>query len=104
MKAYASKPQLSDDQIREQVRYCGNQGLAMVIEFTQDPGPGNHYWDRWGVPLLDPEDPDTVLFEIIECRKSFPDQYIRIIACESGRGQALIRHSFMVHRPGDPTS
>lgn len=97
--SYVPRAQFSDEEIRSQVRHCEKHGWAMIIEFTHDPSPSNHYWDRWGVPMLEPDDPDVVLFEIKECRKSYPDRYIRLIACEAGKGQPLIRHVMMVHRP-----
>ena len=36
-------PDLSDDQIRAQVRYCLDRGWAMSIEFTDDPHPRDTY-------------------------------------------------------------
>lgn len=97
--SFAYLPTLTDENIREQVRYCGNQGWVCVVEHARDPGPHNSYWDRWGVPILDPGDPEMVLFEIEECRRARPDHFIRITAYESSRGRAAIRHSFLVHRP-----
>ncbi len=89
----------SDEQTREQVHYCAKQGWALVIEHTKDPAPDNHFWERWGLPMLDPDDPDLVLFEIDACRQAFPQHHIRVNACESARGRALIRHTLLVHAP-----
>jgi ribulose-bisphosphate carboxylase small chain len=90
---------LTEGQIRERVRHCGRNGWTLVIEHTQDPRPDNHYWDRYGVPLFDPEDPDAVLFEINACRKAYPGRYIRVLACEAAPGQARIRDTMMVQVP-----
>jgi ribulose-bisphosphate carboxylase small chain len=98
---FAYLPDLTDEQIREQVRYCGLKGWACVVEYTHDPSPRNSYWERWGIPLLDPADPDMVLFEVAECRKARPRHYIRVTAYESLHGRANIRHTFLVHRPPD---
>ena len=89
----------SDEQIRRQIADCQRQGWALTIEHTADPSPDNRYWTQWGVPLFDPEDPDFAMLEIGACREAFPDHYIRINACEAGRGQALIRHTLLVHSP-----
>ena len=90
---------LNDEQIREQIEYCGKRGWAQVIEYTMDPGPDNHFWEQWGLPILDPEDPELVFFEVNECREAFPNHHIRINAYESRKGQALIRHAILVHAP-----
>ncbi len=90
---------LSDKQIRARVRHCARNGWTLVIEHTGDPRPANHYWDRWGVPLFDPEDPDAVLFEIDACRKAHPGHHVRVLACEAAQGQARIRDTMMVQVP-----
>jgi ribulose-bisphosphate carboxylase small chain len=99
--AFAHLGKLSDGDIRDQVLYCERQGWAVVVEYTRDPSPGNHYWDRWGLPMLDADDPEAVLYEINACRAAHADCYIRIMACESFRSQARIRHSILVHQPGE---
>ncbi len=90
---------LNDEQLREQVRYCGERGWALLIEHTADPSPDNHFWARWGLPLLDPDDPELVLFEINACRQAFPQHHIRVIANDSAMGRSLVRHSILVHAP-----
>jgi ribulose bisphosphate carboxylase small subunit len=49
--------------------------------------------------MLDPDDPDAILNEIRACRDAYPDRHIRIIACETSRGQALIRHTLTIQQP-----
>ncbi len=51
--------------------------------------------------MLDHEDPDAILDEIRACRNAFPHRHIRIIACQTSRGQALIRHSLMIQQPAN---
>lgn len=51
--------------------------------------------------MLDPEDPDAILTEIRACRNAYPDRHIRIIACESSRGQARIRHTLTIQQPSN---
>jgi len=91
----------TEEQIKDQLGDCQRRGWALIIEHTTDPGPENQYWERWGVPILDPEDPQSVMFEIASCRHAFPRHFIRVNACEAGRGQAVIRHSLLVHSPGE---
>jgi ribulose-bisphosphate carboxylase small chain len=63
-------PDLTDQQIEKQVTYAMSRGLAMNVEWTDDPHPRNNYWELWGLPLFDIKDPATVMFELNEARKS----------------------------------
>ncbi len=92
----------SDDEIRQLLDDCQRQGWALILEHTEDPSPTNRFWNQWGVPLYDPEDPDLAMGEIEACRAAYPSHYIRINACEVGRGQGLIRHTLLVHSPETP--
>lgn len=96
---FARSVRHSDEQIKDQLGDCQRRGWALIIEHTADPDPENLYWERWGVPIHDPDDPQSAMFEIISCRNAFPRHYIRVNACEAGRGQAVIRHSLLVHTP-----
>lgn len=89
----------SEGQIREQLADCQRRGWALVIEHTADASAHNRLWDRWGVPIHDPDDPETVMHEIATCCDRYPEHYVRVNACEAGRGQATIRHSLLVHSP-----
>jgi len=92
-------PDLTDDQILAQIRYALDQGWALNVEFTDDPHPRNTYWEMWGLPMFDLKDPAGVLYEINECRKAYPNHYIRVNAYDSTRGWETPRMSFIVNRP-----
>lgn len=100
-KSYTGRIPLTEDEIRGHVCSYGIHGWATVIEHTLDPHPRNHYWDRWGVPMFDPEDPDAILSEIRACRDANPNSHIRIIACETSRGQARICHTLTIQQPAN---
>ena len=57
-------PDLSDEQIAKQVKYCLDQGWSIGVEYTDDPHPRNTYWDMWGLPMFDLRDPAGVMMEI----------------------------------------
>ena len=92
-------PDLTDDQITAQVEYCLQQGWAIGIEFTDDPHPRNTYWEIWGNPMFDLRDAKGVMMELDDCRKAWPDRYIRLNAFDSTRGFETVRMSFIVNRP-----
>ena len=94
-------PDLSDQQIGRQVRYCLDQGWAINVEYTDDPHPRNTYWEMWGQPMFDLADPAGVLYELAECRKVFGNCYIRISAFDATPGWESVRLSFLVNRPDE---
>jgi len=92
-------PDLTDEQITAQIKYALKQGWALNVEFTDDPHPRNTYWDMWGIPMFDLKDPAGILYEVNECRKAYPKQYVRVTAFDSSRGWETPRMSFIVNRP-----
>jgi ribulose-bisphosphate carboxylase small chain len=94
-------PDLTDDQIERQVRYCLDHGWAVNLEYTDDPHPRNTYWEMWGTPMFDLKDPAGVMYELEECRKVFGNQYIRLSAFDADHGWESVRLSFIVNRPKD---
>ena len=69
------------------------------MEYTDDPHPRNTYWEMFGMPMFDLKDAAGVLGELKDCRKAFPDHYIRLMAFDSTRGVESIAMSFIVNRP-----
>ncbi|MGH8760557.1 MAG: ribulose bisphosphate carboxylase small subunit [Burkholderiales bacterium] len=92
-------PDFSDAEIRAQIEYCLKNGWALSVEFTDDPHPRNTYWEMFGMPMFDLKDPAGILMEINNCRKTFPNHYIRVTAFDSTRGWETPRMSFIVNRP-----
>ena len=99
--AFSFLPDLSDEQIAKQVKYCLDNGWAVNVEYTDDPHPRNSYWEMWGHPMFDLKDPAGVMLEVNECRKTFPNQYVRVSAFDATRGIESVRLSFIVNRPAD---
>src|SRR5260221_12560997 len=92
-------PDLTEQQIVAQIRYALKNDWAVSIEYTDDPHPRNTYWEMYGQPMFDLKDPAAILIEINVCRKTFPNQYIRVNAFHSTRGWETSRMSYLVHRP-----
>jgi ribulose-bisphosphate carboxylase small chain len=97
-------PPLSDAQIRAQIAYALGKGWAVSVEHTDDPHPRNTYWEMHGMPMFDLRDPAGILAEINECRRTFPEHYVRVIAFDSTRGWETPRMAFIVNRPKDEPS
>src|SRR5699024_10323901 len=92
-------PDLTDDQIRAQVKYAIDQGWAVAVEFTDDPHPRNTYWEMWGLPMFDLKDPAGIMYEINECRRAYPKHYVRVAAFDSRKGWETPHMEFIVNRP-----
>jgi len=92
-------PELTDAEISLQIEYGLKRGYAWSVEYTDDPHPRNTYWEMFGMPMFDLRDAAGVLLELQNCRKSFPQHYIRLVAFDSTRGVESIVMSFIVNRP-----
>mgnify|MGYP003424363560 FL=1 len=92
-------PDLTDAQITAQIKYALSHGWAVNVEYTDDPHPRNTYWEMFGMPMFDLKDPAGILMEINNCRKTFPNHYIRVTAFDSTRGVESPRMSYLVNRP-----
>jgi len=92
-------PDLTDEQITLQIKYALQNSWAVNVEYTDDPHPRNTYWEMFGMPMFDLKDPAGILMEINECRKTFPNHYVRVTAFDSTQGWETPRMSFIVNRP-----
>lgn len=92
-------PDLTDEQISAQVRYCISNGWAVSIEYTDDPHPRNVYWEMWDLPMFDLASPTPLMDALAACRKANPGCYIRIAAFDSTKGWESLRISFIAQRP-----
>ena len=92
-------PELTDAEITLQIQYGLDKGYAWSVEFTDDPHPRNTYWEMFGMPMFDLRDAAGVLAELKECRKAYPNHYMRLMAFDSTRGIESIAMSFIVNRP-----
>ncbi len=92
-------PALTDVQITAQIKYALGKGWALSVEYTDDPHPRNTYWEMYGAPMFDLKDAAGILMEINNCRKTFPNHYIRVMAFSSVRGVESPTMSYIVNRP-----
>ncbi len=92
-------PDLTDKQITAQIKYALSHNWAVSVEYTDDPHPRNTYWEMFGNPMFDLKDPAGILMEVNNCRKTFPNYYIRVIAFDSSYGWEAPRMSYIVNRP-----
>jgi ribulose-bisphosphate carboxylase small chain len=94
-------PDLTDDEVRAQIQYALDNGWPLSVEFTDDPHPRNSYWEMWGLPMFDLHDAAGVLYEVNECRRAYPNRYIKVNAYDARFGRQTTALSFIVNRPAD---
>jgi ribulose-bisphosphate carboxylase small chain len=94
-------PDLTDDEIRLQIDYALAHEWPLSIEFTDDPHPRNTYWEMWGLPMFDLQDPAALLDEVRACRDEHPEHYVRVIAYDASLGRQTVALSFLVNRPSE---
>jgi len=92
-------PDLTDDEIKAQIQYGIDNGWSISIEYTDDPHPRNVYWEMWGLPMFDISDPAAAMTEVKDCRKAFPNHYIKVAAYNANYTKQTTALSFIVNRP-----
>src|SRR4051794_21305153 len=97
--AFSYLPELTDAEIAAQVRYALLEGWPVSIEYTDDPHPRNVYWELWGLPMFDLDEPDGVIDQLNECRAAYPRSYVRVLAYDARLGRQTTAISFLVQRP-----
>ena len=93
--------ELTDAEISLQIQFGLDKGYAWSVEYTDDPHPRNTYWEMFAMPMFDLHDAAGVMLELKNCRKTFPQHYIRLMAFDSTRGVETIVMSFIVNRPAN---
>jgi ribulose-bisphosphate carboxylase small chain len=92
-------PDLTDEEIALQLGYALGNGWAVSVEFTAETTPRDNYWAMWGLPMFGLADPAGALHEVNECRRAYPDCYIKVSAYDSRHGRQTTALSFLVNRP-----
>ena len=94
---------LTDEEIKAQLRYGLQNGWAIMVEYTDDPHPRNSFWDMWNQPEFDltPDETDVAMRDVQACRQAYPNHYIKVVCYDSSLGRQTSRLSFIVNRPAE---
>ncbi|KAE8022094.1 hypothetical protein FH972_007927 [Carpinus fangiana] len=102
-------PPLNSEQLAKEVDYLLRKGLIPCLEFELEHGfvyrennrsPGYYdgrYWTMWKLPMFGCTDSSQVLKELEECKKEYPQAFIRIIGFDNKRQVQII--SFIAYKP-----
>ncbi|XP_050219510.1 ribulose bisphosphate carboxylase small subunit, chloroplastic 3-like [Mercurialis annua] len=101
-------PPLSDESIAKEVEYMILKGWIPCLEFDEKGDvhrensrmPGYYdgrYWTLWKLPMFGCNDSSQVLNQINECKKAYPNAYIRCLAFDNHRQAQCM--SFVIQKP-----
>ncbi|ESQ28418.1 hypothetical protein EUTSA_v10019199mg [Eutrema salsugineum] len=102
-------PDLSEVSLAKEVDYLLRNKWIPCVEFELEHGfvyrehnksPGYYdgrYWTMWKLPLFGCTDSSQVLKEVEECKKEYPNAFIRIIGFDNSRQVQCI--SFIAYKP-----
>ncbi len=96
---FSTLPELTDEEIKAQIQYSIDNGWSISVEYTDDPHPRNVYWEMYGLPMFDTTDASAAFSEVAECRKAFPNHYIKVNAYNANYTKQTTALSFIVNRP-----
>jgi ribulose-bisphosphate carboxylase small chain len=101
-------PPLTSDQIAKQIDYMLANNSIPCLEFdlvgyvSRDNFAGSgyydgRYWTMWKLPMFGCTDAASVLREIAECKKAYPNAFIRVLGFDNVRQVQV--SGFLVQRP-----
>ncbi|MQL41299.1 hypothetical protein EI012_25640 [Escherichia coli] len=102
-------PPLSVESLTKEVEYLLRKGWVPCLEFELEHGfvyrennksPGYYdgrYWTMWKLPMFGCSDASQVLKELEECKKAYPNAFVRIIGFDNKRQVQCI--SFIAYKP-----
>ncbi|KAJ8751108.1 hypothetical protein K2173_016289 [Erythroxylum novogranatense] len=101
-------PPLSDESIAREIDYMLKKGWIPCLEFDEmgyvrrenSRIPGYYdgrYWTLWKLPMFGCNDSSQVLSEISECKKTYPNAFIRCLAFDSKRQVQCM--AFVIQKP-----
>ncbi|RCV05466.1 hypothetical protein SETIT_1G086700v2 [Setaria italica] len=107
-EALSYLPPLTAESVAKEVDFILAKGWVPCLEFdkageihrSNSRMPGYYdgrYWTLWKLPMFGCAGAAEVRRELDECRREYPDAYIRLIAFDSSRQCQCM--SFVVHKP-----
>ena len=76
-------PQMTEDELRKQVKYIVSKGWNPAIEHTEPEHTSSHYWYMWKLPMFGESDVDRILAEVAQCKRANPGHHVRLIGYDN---------------------
>ena len=95
-ETFSYLPEMSADQIRQQVEYIVSKGWNPAVEHTEPENAFSHYWYMWKLPMFGETDIDTILAEVDACHKAHPKNHVRLVGydnfAQSKGAEMVVKH------------
>ena len=82
-ETFSYLPEMTDEQIRQQVQYIVDQGWNPAIEHTEPENAFDHYWYMWKLPMFGETDVDRILAEAEAAHKAHPNNHVRLVGYDN---------------------
>lgn len=96
-ETFSYLPPLTPEQVVKQIQYILKKGYIPGVEYTGTPGPANHYWSMWKLPLFAAKSVEDVLAELAACKAANPGCYVKLNGYDPIKQGQIV--SFVVHHP-----
>ena len=86
-------PEMSAEEIRQQVEYIVAKSWNPAIEHTEPENAFDHYWYMWKLPMFGETDKDRILGEAKACHEAHPDHHVRLVGYDNdaqSQGAAMV--------------
>jgi ribulose-bisphosphate carboxylase small chain len=84
-ETFSYLPELSTEELRQQVEYIVRRGWNPAVEHTEPEHMMSSYWYMWKLPMFGETDVDKILGEVSACHKLHPSHHVRLIGYDNLR-------------------
>ncbi|MCG5516906.1 MULTISPECIES: ribulose bisphosphate carboxylase small subunit [Ectothiorhodospira] len=82
-ETFSYLPQMTDEQIRQQIQYLVDQGWNPAVEHSEPENAFGSYWYMWKLPMFGEQSVDTILAEVEACKQENPGHLVRLIGYDN---------------------
>ncbi len=82
-ETFSYLPEMSDKQIREQIKYIVSKGWNPGIEHCEPENAFQNFWYMWKLPMFGETDIDAILAECAACNKAHPKNHVRLLGYDN---------------------
>jgi len=83
LETFSFLPELTQEEVYEQINYMLSQGLTPAIEHETPAQAADHYWPMWKLPFFGETELSNVVSELEACHRAYPEHHVRLIGYDS---------------------
>ncbi len=82
-ETFSYLPQLTPDQIREQIKFIVAHGWNPSVEHVEPERSFNHFWYMWKLPMFGEQSVDRIIAKVEACHREHPGHHVRVIGYDN---------------------